>query len=208
VKQELTERQAVATFLRELAEGIRKEGKGAVEKVTEKRRRKMDSLMRRFGTKLAHQLMSPLFVPDPDELEREAVAIAPSENTDLARMEETQGIAQRNLAKYLAADHLDVYVATSMRSDADFVSVNAFVQRLFAHEDVRPLKLGYFNPTQSWIEDRVAKGLVEALMLRRSRKRKEAELAMKNLARNPGTRLYEDLKPRADTCQVVLVQKS
>jgi hypothetical protein len=28
--------------------------------------------------------------------------------------------------------------------------------------------LRYFNPTQSWIEDRVAKGLVEALMLRRS----------------------------------------
>ena len=33
---------------------------------------------------------------------------------------------------------------------------------------MKPLNLRYFNPTQSWIDDRVAKGLVEALMLRRS----------------------------------------
>ena len=168
VRQELNERQAVSTFLRELAQSLRKEGKTAVDQISEKKRKKMDSLMRRFGTALVHQLMSPLFVPDADQLEREAIAIAPSENTDLARMEETQTIAQQNLAKYLAADHLDIYVATSMRNDADFVSVNAFVQQLFGHHDVRPLKLRYFNPTQSWIEDRVAKGLVEALMLRRA----------------------------------------
>jgi ubiquinone/menaquinone biosynthesis C-methylase UbiE len=41
-----------------------------------------------------------------------------------------------------------------------------------------------------------------------STKRKEAELAMKNLARHPGTRLYEDMKTRADTYKVVLVQKA
>ncbi len=41
-------------------------------------------------------------------------------------------------------------------------SVNSFVGRLFGHASVHPLKLRYFNPTQSWIEDRVAKGLVEA----------------------------------------------
>ena len=63
---------------------------------------------------------------------------------------------------------MDVYVATSMRSDADFISVNDFVKKLFEHEDIRPLKLRYFNPTQSWIEDRIAKGLVEALMLKRA----------------------------------------
>ena len=55
-----------------------------------------------------------------------------------------------------------------MRTSADFVSVSAFVRSLFSHEEVRPLKLRYFNPTQSWIDDRVAKGLVEALMLKRS----------------------------------------
>src|SRR2546430_5906662 len=55
-----------------------------------------------------------------------------------------------------------------MRSDADFVSVNHFVRGLFSHDKIRPLKLRHFNPTQSWIEDRIAKGLVEALMLRRA----------------------------------------
>lgn len=168
VRQEITERQAVSRFLRDLAHDIRARGKAALDKISEKKRRKYDSLLRTFGTKLQHGLLSPLFIPDADQLEREAEALAPKEQADLARMEETQGLAQQNLAKYLAADHLDVYVATSMRSDADFVSVNSFVNSLFEHEEVRPLNLRYFNPTQSWIEDRVAKGLVEALMLRRA----------------------------------------
>jgi hypothetical protein len=55
-----------------------------------------------------------------------------------------------------------------MRGEADFISVNSFAESLFNHEDVKPLNLRYFNPTQSWINDRVAKGLVEALMLRRA----------------------------------------
>ena len=83
-------------------------------------------------------------------------------------MEKTQKTAYHNLSNYLSADHLDVYVATSMRNYADFVSVNQFVETLFSHSDLRQLKLRYFNPTQSWIEDRVAKGLVEALMLKRA----------------------------------------
>jgi SAM-dependent methyltransferase len=39
------------------------------------------------------------------------------------------------------------------------------------------------------------------------RKRLEASLALKNFARNPGTRLYEDLRTRADTYHVVCLQK-
>jgi ubiquinone/menaquinone biosynthesis C-methylase UbiE len=39
------------------------------------------------------------------------------------------------------------------------------------------------------------------------RKRLEAELAMKNLCRDPGTRLYDDMKTRGDTYKVVLAQK-
>jgi hypothetical protein len=56
-----------------------------------------------------------------------------------------------------------------MREHADFVSVNTFVQELFRHPQIARLNLRYFNPTQSWIADRVAKGLVEALMLKRSK---------------------------------------
>ena len=168
VRREHSERTVIANFLRELATGIRDHGHEALEQVGDKRRRKMDSLLRQFDRGSIHSLFSPLFLPDPDELERKATQIGPKKENDLERMQATQSVAQQNLAQYLAADHLDVYVATSMRSEADFVSVNRFVQALFRHDDVRPLKLRYFNPTQSWIDDRVAKGLVEALMLRRS----------------------------------------
>jgi transcriptional regulator with XRE-family HTH domain len=168
VRKEQAERQVLSTFLRELAARIRIDRKTALDGIGEKKKRKMDSLLRQFHSGLSHGLFSPLFAPDADQLEREADVVAPKDERDLARMAETQNAAQRNLAHYLAADHLDVYVATSMRTDADFVSVNDFVTQLFSHEDVRPLHLRYFNPTQSWIDDRVAKGLVEALMLKRS----------------------------------------
>lgn len=40
------------------------------------------------------------------------------------------------------------------------------------------------------------------------KKKLEAELAMKNLCRDPGTRLYDDMKTRGDTYKVVLAQKA
>lgn len=167
-RQEHDERRALATFLRDLAADIATSGKGVLSNYTEKRKRKMDSLLRKFNSNIQHGFLSPLFAPDPDALQREADFLAPKLASDLERMADTQATAQRNLARYLAADHLDVYVATSMRSDADFVSVNSFCNELFGHATIEPLRLRHFNPTQSWIEDRVAKGLVEALMLRRS----------------------------------------
>jgi hypothetical protein len=168
VRMESAERSAVSRFLRELAAAIRASGVAALEDVGEKKRRKMDSLLRKFDQSSRHSLFSQLFLPDPDQLERKADQIGPKEESDLALMAHTQQTAQQNLAHYLSADHLDVYVATSMRSDADFVSVNRFVHKLFNHIEVKPFNLRYFNPTQSWIDDRVAKGLVEALMLRRA----------------------------------------
>lgn len=168
VRQESAERTSVSRFLKELAASIRVQGAAALDSVGEKKRRKMDSLLRKFDPASRHSLFSPLFLPDPDQLERKAEHIGPKEENDLNRMAATQDVAQQNLSNYLSADYLDVYVATSMRSDADFISVNRFVRSLFAHDAVRPLKLRHFNPTQSWIDDRVAKGLVEALMLKRA----------------------------------------
>jgi transcriptional regulator with XRE-family HTH domain len=167
-RKERNERDILAGFLQELADKVAASGRGAVDSYSEKKRRKMGSLLRKFESRIEHDFISPLFTPDADALRREAEAIAPKGDQDLDRIAETQAQAQRNLARYLAADHLDVYVATSMRVDADFVSVNRFSKELFSHPDVKPLNLRYFNPTQSWIDDRVAKGLVEALMLRRS----------------------------------------
>lgn len=169
LEQERKEREELVTWLREMAAFIREKGRGDIEKYKPKRRREMESLLRKFGSRLDHGPMSPLFSPAPEELEAEAENLAPKDETDRARIAATQAAGLRNLSQYLAADHMDVYVATSMREDSDFVSVNRFVLQLFEHPEVKPLKLRYFNPTQSWVEDRIAKGLVEALMLRRSK---------------------------------------
>lgn len=166
-RQQRRKRETLAKYLRELAAEVRKFGAGAVERMTEKRRRKLDSLLHELKSTLAHTPMSPLFAPNAAELEAEASRILRDEK-DEDEMEKTQRQALSNLSHYISADYMDVYVATSMRTKSDFVSVNRFVQRLFRHESISPLRLRYFNPTQSWIEDRVAKGLVEALMLRRA----------------------------------------
>ena len=168
VKQESDERNALRQFLLTLANNFKVDPGSAIAKVPEKTKRKMDTLLRKFDTHFEHGLFSPLFAPDSDDIEREAARLAPKTDDEINRMEQTQRKAMENLAYYLSSDFIDVYVATSMRSDADFVSVNNFVKNLFLHEQIKPLKLRHFNPTQSWIDDRIAKGLVEALMLRRA----------------------------------------
>lgn len=168
VQLEAAERQSLSTFLSDIAKRIRAGEPRALATTPEQTLRRMDTLLRKFDTQLAHGVMSPLFAPDADALEREAIRLAPRADQELARMAHTQSIAEKNLASYLTSDAIDVYVATSMRSDADYVSVTGFVTELFAHPDLHALNLRYFNPTQSWVEDRVAKGLVEALMLRRA----------------------------------------
>ncbi len=167
IRQERDIRVETSNFLKKLARNL-SENKPVFDGVAEKEKRKMDSHLRELNSSLAHGLLSPLFAQDPDALRREAELIAPKEENDLAKIERCHEAGLRNLARYLAADYLDVYVATSMRSPADFVSVNRFVTKLFRHDLLSEMKLRFFNPTQSWIGDRVAKGLVEALMLRRA----------------------------------------
>lgn len=69
---------------------------------------------------------------------------------------------------YLASDHLDVYVATSMRERHEYVYVNRIIKKIFQHDILAPLKLRVFDPTQAYCKNRVDKGLSEALMLRRA----------------------------------------
>lgn len=165
VRQEVTERKWLIEQLEILAGKDDKYLKG----LTIKKKNKIDAYLRKFDSVFSHGINSSLFVFDKDELSREAARLAPlQEDGRLIQMERTQKIALKNLSNYLAADYMDVYIATSMRSEADYISVNSFVKSLFDTPRIRELKLRYFNPTQSWIDDRVAKGLVEALMLKRA----------------------------------------
>jgi hypothetical protein len=73
-----------------------------------------------------------------------------------------------NTSHYLAADFMDVYVATSMRERWEFEDVNRFVKELSSQPQLNKLKLRYFDPTQSHLDYRIDKGLIEGLMLKRA----------------------------------------
>jgi hypothetical protein len=76
---------------------------------------------------------------------------------------------KKNHDGYLVSDHLDVYIATSMRERHEFTSVHETTRAIFQHEAVANLKLRWFDPTQAFCEDRIDKGLAEGLMLKRAR---------------------------------------
>jgi len=84
-------------------------------------------------------------------------------------IKQTENKALQNTDAYLTWDYMDVYVATSMRNSWEFEDTGTFVEELFRHAEIAPLKLRYFDPTQSQCANRIDKGLVEALMLKRAR---------------------------------------
>jgi hypothetical protein len=81
---------------------------------------------------------------------------------------EIVGKGRRNQKAYLASDHMDVYVATSMRERHEFQIVNQVVREVFGDAALKDLRLRVFDPTQAYCEDRIDKGLAEALMLKRA----------------------------------------
>jgi hypothetical protein len=80
----------------------------------------------------------------------------------------TQKKGERNTDTYLTWDHLDIYFATSMRKRWEYEDLYDFVNGLMRRNELRDLNLRYFDPTQSFDKNRIDKGLVEALMLKRA----------------------------------------
>lgn len=78
-------------------------------------------------------------------------------------------IGKRNHIAYLTSDHLDVYVATSMRLEHEFLSVNRAILQLESDKSLNKLSLRIFDPTQAFCDNRIDKGLSEALMLKRAK---------------------------------------
>lgn len=82
-------------------------------------------------------------------------------------IEAIRGLGRKNTYAYLSTSKIDIYFATSMRKALDFVTNAGFVE-----ETDRILKrygftLLYFDPTQSYLDDRIQKGLIESMMIRR-----------------------------------------
>ncbi len=86
-----------------------------------------------------------------------------------AWLEEVRQQAIRNEDVYLTWDHMDVYFATSMRKRWEYEDLFEFVAELMRQPELHQLNLRYFDPTQSFTSNRVNKGLVEALMLKRAK---------------------------------------
>lgn len=78
-------------------------------------------------------------------------------------------IGKLNHQAYLISDHLDVYIATSMRERHEFESVHETTRAIFAHEHLKQLNLRWFDPTQAYCDHRIDKGIAEGLMLRRAK---------------------------------------
>jgi hypothetical protein len=86
-------------------------------------------------------------------------------------LHEIKEVAEYNHNAYLCSDHMDVYVATSMRKPHEFLLVNQFCNRVFSPDNIliNNLKIRWFDPTQACCSDRIDKGLSEALMLKRAK---------------------------------------
>jgi len=73
----------------------------------------------------------------------------------------------KNTDIYLTWDYMDVYVATSMRYKYEFQQTYDFINKVFKNPRIKKLNLRFFDPTQSKCKNRIDKGLLEGLMLKR-----------------------------------------
>ncbi|MCU0606222.1 MAG: hypothetical protein MUF78_02065, partial [Candidatus Edwardsbacteria bacterium] len=78
-------------------------------------------------------------------------------------------IALKNADVYLTWDFMDIYIATSMRYKWEYEETFEFISMLFKNKKILRMNLRYFDPTQSKCAERIDKGIVESLMLKRAK---------------------------------------
>ncbi len=105
--------------------------------------------------------------PNTDK-DEQAIAFAKHLGKMDQKFNAVQKVALRNTDVYLTWEHLDVYVATSMRNKWEYEEILDFTSDLFNRTTLTPLKLRYFDPTQSKCNTSRDKGLLEGLMLKRA----------------------------------------
>lgn len=82
-------------------------------------------------------------------------------------IEKVREMGRRNTYAYLSTSDIDIYFATSMRKGLDFVSNARFLEEVIGTLKEGRLNLLYFDPTQSYLDDRIQKGLIESIMIKR-----------------------------------------
>jgi hypothetical protein len=135
----------------------------AIDKVKEEDTRQKDAKKKLFRARLQDLNGENLkkWAGSIDDLEKQLRLI----EEDLSRV---QRVGELNTVGYLTLDHLDVYVATSMRESWEYESTFQFIKGIFGLKDRFLERLRYFDPTLSFLKSRIDKGLVEGLMLKRA----------------------------------------
>jgi len=77
--------------------------------------------------------------------------------------------AKKNTDIYLMWEYMDVYIATSMRCSWEFEEVSDLINNLKEFSKIKEQKIRFFDPTQSYHSNRIEKGLIEGLMLKRAK---------------------------------------
>jgi hypothetical protein len=86
------------------------------------------------------------------------------ENEQIEKIRES---GRKNTYAYLSTSELDIYFATSMRKALDFVTNATFIEEVINILKKESFNLLYFDPTQSFLDDRIQKGLIESIMIKR-----------------------------------------
>jgi len=88
----------------------------------------------------------------------------------IKKVEELKNIGIRNQEQYLRnIESIDVYVATSMRDDKEYIEMANFVNDTFKNDYVNKLNLRYFDPTLCYCDSRIDKGIIECLLVRNAK---------------------------------------
>jgi hypothetical protein len=83
------------------------------------------------------------------------------------KVEALKIIGKRNQTHYLQnIEMIDVYVATSMRDDRDYLDMHDFIKVVFADDSLTQLNLRVFDPTLCYCPSRIDKGIIECLLVR------------------------------------------
>ena len=129
----------------------------------------LNNLVGESGLSNPERLLYPTFYAQNTPY-RNVLSEAKEECTtvDTDKIHETQEKGKLNTTTYLGMHDINVYVATSMRDPLHFTTNHAFVTALFREGDLKDWNLRYFDPTQSYVGDRVKKGLIESLMIKRA----------------------------------------
>jgi len=99
---------------------------------------------------------------------REAVERLSAEvEQTIVKVRRLKKIGETNQVHYLRnIEMIDVYVATSMRDQREYVDMAEFVDQVFGSADIAPLHLRYFDPTLCYCDSRIDKGIIECLLVR------------------------------------------